>query len=194
MGRKTLPVTTMIMAILLSTAAPLAATAAELDGVQLGNTLAVGHTTLRLNGIGLRTKYFFKIYVAGLYVTQPEHRAAAIIQSRAPKVLVMQFLRDFSRSQMVEAYREAFAKNGSPPTAGQEQDIKRFLAFLPNVHKGERFTFTYEPGAGSTFRVGSFRALTLPGKAFSDRFLQVFIGPHPPTAELKRGLLGTNGS
>jgi len=40
--------------------------AAELAGAALPDTLAVGGKTLKLNGLGLRKKAVFKVYVGGL--------------------------------------------------------------------------------------------------------------------------------
>ena len=183
-----------LMITLLLVLAPAAAPAANLAGVHLSDTLTVGNIPLRLNGIGLRTKYFFKIYVGGLYLIRPSTNPAAIIDANAPKALVMQFVRDIDRSKLVEAYREAFAKNAPALMAAQKPAVDRFLAFLPNVKDGERLVFTYEPGKGSTFLAGSSKTLTIPGKAFADLYLLVFIGPRPPTSRLKMELLGTDRS
>ena len=182
-----------LMMTLLLVLAP-AAPAANLAGVHLSDTLTVGNVPLRLNGIGLRTKYYFKIYVGGLYLIRPSTNPAAIIDANAPKALVMQFVRDIGRSRLVEAYREAFAKNAPALMAAQKPAVDRFLAFLPNMKDGERLVFTYEPGKGSTFLAGSSRTLTIPGKAFADLYLLVFIGPRPPTSRLKMELLGTHPS
>ena len=63
--------------IALALAAGLACTGAgvhaqpvELEGVKLEATSPAGSTTLALNGAGLRTRAFFKVYVAGLYLPQ----------------------------------------------------------------------------------------------------------------------------
>lgn len=177
----------MILALVLG-AAP--AGAAELVGVHMDDTMSVGKNQLRLNGIALRTKYMFKIYVGALYLAQPMTRASEIIKSDTPKALVMQFLRDLKHDTLVEAYREGFANNAPALLAREQPDVDRFLAFLPAVKEGDRLTFTYEPGKGSTFRVGGAKTLTIPGKDFADLYLLVFIGPTPPTPELKKGLLG----
>ena len=44
--------------------------AASLAGVTLPDTVQVGSTTLVLNGMGLRTKFMVKVYVAGLYLME----------------------------------------------------------------------------------------------------------------------------
>ena len=44
--------------------------AAEVGGVNMPNTLKADGTDLVLNGAGTRTKFFIKVYVAGLYLNQ----------------------------------------------------------------------------------------------------------------------------
>src|SRR6266850_2165626 len=66
--------------------------AAELDGVQL-----------ELNGIGLRTRYFFKVYVAGLYLPQKVSSAQTALEGPGPKRIVLVMLRDASAEQFVDS-------------------------------------------------------------------------------------------
>jgi len=176
----------MIAVFALTTAV---AAAADLAGVRLSDTMNVGNTQLMLNGIALRTKYMFKIYVAGLYLARPSTNAAEIVETDAPKALVMQFVHDIKRDTMVEAYREGFANNAAGLLAKHQADVDRFLAFLPAVKEGDRLLFSYNPGKGSTFIFNGSSRLHIPGKAFSDIYLLVFIGSTPPTVEVKKGLL-----
>jgi hypothetical protein len=66
--------------------------AASLAGVTLPDTAQVGGTTLVLNGLGLRTKFVVKVYVAGLYLDKKSADADAIIKADAPKQIVMPLL------------------------------------------------------------------------------------------------------
>ncbi len=179
----------LLMAMALSLSA-MTVRGADLAGVRMDDAMTVGKAHLVLNGIALRTKYMFKIYVGALYLVKPMTQASTVIGSDTPKALVMQFLRDIKQSTMVEAYREAFANNAPALLAKEQADVDRFLAFLPAVKEGERMQFVYEPGKGSTFSIGGSKNLTIPGKAFADLYLLVFIGPTPPTPEVKTGLLG----
>jgi len=61
---------TLAAALVVSAASPLgtAALAGELAGATLPDTLKAGEKTLKLNGLGLRKKAVFKVYVGGLYL------------------------------------------------------------------------------------------------------------------------------
>lgn len=66
----------------------------ELAGVTLPDTTTVNGSSLKLNGMGVRTKTMLKvkIYVAGLYLATPSYDGAAIIVADEPKQVVMHFL------------------------------------------------------------------------------------------------------
>ena len=69
--------------------------AAELDGLQVPDTLRVDGKTLHLNGFGLRTYSVLgiHIYVASLYLEQMSTNPEQIIQSPATKLLTVRFER-----------------------------------------------------------------------------------------------------
>lgn len=162
----------------------------DLEGVSLPDSYQVSDVSLALNGMGVREKLIFKIYVAGLYLPQIMDNADNIIRSDTAKVLVMQFMRDIPRAKLVQAYTEAFAANAPELAARQKTDVDKFFAFLDDVKNGDRLSFVYQPGKGSTFARNNANKLIVAGKEFADLYLQVYIGPQPPTPALKRGLLG----
>ena len=164
--------------------------AAELAGVQMVDSYTVGNEHLALNGMAVRDKFFIKVYVGGLYLPKQANNAEDIIRADTPKALLMQFVRDVKRDKLVEAYREGFSNNAADMAARQKTNVERFLAFIPDVKEGDRIGFAYEPGKGSHFTFNGTEKLTIDGKEFADLFLLAYIGPHPPTADVKRGLLG----
>jgi len=87
------------------------ARAAELAGAKLPDTLAAGAKTLKLNGLGLRKKAMFKVYVGGLYLESPSKDAGSILVTDQAKAIRMQFLRDLTKAQLVEAFQEGFDAN-----------------------------------------------------------------------------------
>src|SRR5262245_66580156 len=83
-----------VAAVLLASAS---ARARDLAGVTLPDTLQAGEKTLKLNGLGLRKKAVFKVYVGALYLEAPSKDADAILTSDQPKAIRMHFLRDLSK-------------------------------------------------------------------------------------------------
>ena len=54
------------------------ASALEVAGVKLEDNVHPGSRDLVLNGAGLRTKLFFKVYVAALYLSEKKTSGAAV--------------------------------------------------------------------------------------------------------------------
>lgn len=164
--------------------------ARELAGVSLPDTIQVGEAKLVLNGMGLRKKAVFKVYVGALYLTQTSNDPAKILATDAPRRMVMRFLRDVGKDRLVEAWKEGFANNALPGQAALGPEIERFLSLWRDVKEGEEVTMTYLPGSGTSLAVAGKEVGKFPGKAFADALLSVWLGPKPPSQELKAGLLG----
>ena len=68
-------------------------------------------------------------------------------------------------------------------------ELCRFLAATPALHKGDTSTILYTKDAASITVNGQVLG-TITDPAFNRVLLATFIGPHPPTERVKRGLLG----
>ena len=169
-------------------ARPLAAR--ELSGVNLPDTLPAGDATLKLNGLGLRKKAIFKVYVGGLYLQAPSKDSAAIVAADAPKAVRMHFLRDLKKTQLTEGFSEGFEANAKEKAASQKASIDKMLALVPDVKEGETMSFVYVPGKGTTLFSGDRALGTFEGKDFADAVFLIWLGPKPPSEDLKKGMLG----
>ena len=163
--------------------------AGELEGVTLPDTLNAGEKTLKLNGLGLRKKAMFKIYVGGLYLESPTKDAGAILMADQGRAIRMHFLRDVTKGQLVDAFREDFQANVKD-RAQQQAAFDRMLAVVPAVKEGNTLTFTYLPGKGTTLSAGGKELGVFEGKGFADAVFALWLGPKPPSEDLKKGLLG----
>jgi hypothetical protein len=164
--------------------------AGTLAGATLPDTIQVGSTTLVLNGLGLRTKYAFKVYVAGLYLAQKSSDPAAILKAEAAKRIVMHFVRDVSKSQITDGFAESFENNTPDAAKTLKPDIDRLFSALDSVKDGDEIVFTYLPATGTSVAIGGKEKLTVAGPAFAEMLFSVWLGPKPPNAALKKGILG----
>jgi hypothetical protein len=103
--RKT-PIHTGVLAMLVLVTLNVPGRAGELAGATLPDTLSAGDETLKLNGMGLRKKAMFKVYVGGLYLESPSKDAGTILATDQAKAIRMYFLRDLTKAQLVEAFQE----------------------------------------------------------------------------------------
>jgi hypothetical protein len=164
--------------------------AASLAGANLPDTATVGGKSLVLNGLGVRTEFMVKVYVAGLYLEQKSTDPDAINKTDAPKRIVMHFLHDASKKQLTDAFSESFHDNSPQAGATSKTEIDKFLGALQPLKVGDEMVFTYLPATGTTVAINATDKVTIPGQAFSQVLLSVWFGPKPPTASLKKGLLG----
>ena len=167
--------------------------AATLDGITFPDTYPAGGQTLVLNGMGIRTLTVFsvKVYAAGLYLAQRSTDARAILASPAPKVILMQFLHSASKSDIAKHYREGEARNcghGECPPE-DEGDFERLIAATPGAAVGDTLTYVLtNRGVRALFNnraIGEYANADL-----GMRLLAGFIGPVPPSEDLKRHMLG----
>jgi hypothetical protein len=167
--------------------------ARECAGVELPEHAEVRGVSLALNGVGLRTATIFgvKIYVAGLYVGRPGNDPRAIVDAAGPTQLVMQFLRGLSAGQLRDAWAQDLNKEGTAEQLAPLQTrLAQLQSWMEDVKSGQRLTFTRVPGEGLTVALDSRVKGTIPGDDFARAFLLIFLGDHPPTLEVKSGLLG----
>ncbi len=182
----------LVAALLL---AALPASALEIAGVKVADTMTVDGTTLVLNGAGLRTKSFLaiKVYVGALYVTQRSADGAAVVALDAPKVIRMTLLRDVDRATMLGAFRDGIESNSPTQATALAPKLAQVEAAFPAEFKqGQVLAVTYAPGKGTTVGVEGDKGVTIEGKDFADALFRIWLGPKPTDGgleDLKAALL-----
>ena len=147
---------------------------------------------LMLNGAGIRTKMFFKIYVAGLYLPSPVTDADRIINSEVPKRISMNFVySEVSKDKMDDGWQDGFADNTSP----QQMDLlkarlERFKAMFGTMVKGDVVWLDFLPAVGTRVTINGEEKGVVPGQDFSSALLRVWLGREPIMDSLKKELLG----
>lgn len=179
---------TLTLALVLAAAGH--AAAAEVAGVRFDERVTVGDRTLVLNGTGLRTKLFIKVYAAALYLPAEQGDAGRILAADQPRRTVLHFLYGVDRKKMCDAWDDALAGNTPRASAGLKQKFATLCTWMDDVENGERMVFTYVPGTGTTVQVAGETKGTLAGKDFADALWAAWIGAKPATMDLRAGLLG----
>ena len=168
----------------------IAVNAASLAGVTLPDSQQVAGKNLVLNGLGLRSKMMVKVYVAGLYLEQKSSDPNAIMKSDAPKKIIMHFVYHPSKGQMADAFNDGFADNSPDAMKTMKSDIDKLNGALEDLKAGDEMVFTYVPGTGTTLAINGKDKVTIAGQPFAQALLSVWLGPKPPTADVKKGMLG----
>lgn len=89
--------------ILLFVSCPISAK--EIAGVAIDEQISQSDgTTLHFNGAGIRSKFVFKVYLAMLYLENPNKDRQAMISDSGSKQLIMHFLyKKVGKDDLVEA-------------------------------------------------------------------------------------------
>jgi hypothetical protein len=140
----------------------------------------------------VRTKVIFKVYVASLYVPQKAASAEAVLAS-APRRVRLDLLRNLSAGQLVDALKEGLVDNNSAPAlAGVQHEVDelvRIMQGMGDVREGSVITLDYADGATVIAQDGVPRG-TIPGDAFNQALLRIWLGDHPVQSDLRRAMLG----
>ena len=164
----------------------------EVGGVEIPEAarLADG-TELVLNGAGLRTKFFFKIYAGALYLRRPLHEAPAVLADPGPKRVLLHFIHEkVERRKLVDAWEDGFRANlDEAAYAALARRLARFNALFPDLHRGETVRLDYLPGQGTQVWINERLAGTIPGADFHRALLAVWLGESPADWGLKEAML-----
>ncbi len=172
------------------------ANAAEIAGIDVPEQLATARgDTLRLNGAGVRSKFFIKVYVGALYLPTPTHSAATILQHDGPAVMQLHIVHsEISEEKLVKAWTEGFEDNLN----GRERSalaarVHKFNSLFRTVRKGETITLDYQPGSGTIVRINNEKRGVIEGADFARGWLKIWLGEDPADEGLKQRLLGGPG-
>lgn len=183
----------LILSVFLMFAMPVSAR--EIAGVSVAEKLdGENGAQLILNGAGIRSKLFFKIYIAGLYLENPATDTEAVLADKGQKRMVMHFLYDeVGKEKLVDAWTDGFAGNLSEEKrTALAPKIRQFNEMFSTVKKGDTIVLDYLPGVGTTVTVAGEQKGVIDGKEFSDALFLIWLGEKPVTSDLKKDLLSHN--
>ena len=171
------------------------ACALEVAEVNLPDKVKVWDTNLQLNGAGTRTKFFFKIYVAGLYLTQKQTIAETVIADGQVHRVALYMKRELSSEKLLSAFNDAIEENNSAAelsTLGpQLQMMRQIFSAVKEVKTGDVITLDYLPAAGTRISINAVAQQgIIPGPSFNRALLKIWLGDKPVQDDLKKDMLG----
>lgn len=169
--------------------------AKDVAGVSLPETVTLNaKPPLVLNGAGIRSRFFIKVYVGALYLPARTHDAEAILRSAGPVAMHMYILHsEISKEKLVDAWNDRFDANLSTAEhASLRTRIERFDGLFRTVHKGDVIRLDYLPGTGTTVSIDDEKRGVIEGEDFMHAWLRIWLGKQPADSDLKQGLLGTD--
>ena len=168
--------------------------AAEVAGVKLDDKIRVGGSELVLNGAGVRSKLFIKVYVGALYVGQKSTAPAAIYDSTAPRRMALRMLRDVDAESLHSALDDGLKANHTPEElAGIKAASDQLASIMKGIGKareGDTIAIDFlAEGVAVSLNGESRGKVATP--ALAKALLKVWLGEKPADAALKKSLLGS---
>ena len=184
----------LLLAICTALVAGTARADAACGGVKVPDRVQLGDKQLVRNGVGVRRATVFNVhvYVGALYLEQRTTETKVALEPRRSKLLELHFVRDVSRTEMLEAMQEGVDKNAGPQLAAAKQHMQSFERYLPDLHKGTLLRLAYTPGRGLEVRANGKLLGTEQNDDFANLVFRIWLGEHPPDNKLKAQLLGAS--
>lgn len=167
----------------------------EREGVKLEPTAQVGGATLQLNGVGVRTRMIFKVYVGALYVPQKSNSAAALLAQKGPRRISLSMLRnvdaDSFTGPLVDGLRNNHSEAQFAAFKPQIDALSATMKAVEEARKGDTIHIEYVPESGTRLtHNGQQKGAWIPGEDFYTAMMRIWLGDKPADSDLKKGMLG----
>jgi len=184
----------MLGAFLLACAATQGALAAEVAGVKYADSMKVASKELQLNGAGVRTKFFVKVYTLGLYLEEKQSTIEDIMKAEGPRRIRITPLRDITSEDFGNAFMSGLNNNldnkDKSKIVGQISKFGEMFASLDALKKGDVLDLDWIPGSGTQVFINGKRVGDVtPDLMFYNSILKIWLGEKPADSSLKPKLL-----
>jgi hypothetical protein len=195
LGHGLLGIALIALAALVFMPAAHAAAPITLEDQTFAGSAKVGDTALQLNGVGLRSAFIYKVYLAGLYLPKKAASGADVFAQAGPKRLQVRMLMNGPSDEFAKAFTGGIRKRTpADQVAAMEERIATFdrtLRSVGDVKKGDVVNLDYAPAVGLTMTInGKAFGAPVQGADLYAALLNIFVGDRPVDAKMKSGMLG----
>ncbi|MGB5473831.1 MAG: chalcone isomerase family protein [Gammaproteobacteria bacterium] len=170
------------------------AVAKNIGDVAIPDTLALPNSehALSLNGAGIRKKFFMDIYIGALYLPAVTTDSKAILADSGAASVLMHFVyKEVSKDKIVDGWNDGLRENlSSTEFQALSGKLEKFNALFKAVRNGDTIRIDYNPAIGTEVRINDEWRGSVEGNDFFRALLKIWIGEHPVSSSLKKGMLG----
>lgn len=166
------------------------ALALSVAGVNVPPTVTLSGQSLHLNGAGVRSKFFVKVYVGALYASRKLTSATEVLRDPGNKLIRMSFVHSrVAKEKILDAFREGFANN-TPQLTGKPE-AQEFLALFNNDFvSGDRVDLALASDGAVTVSHNGRILGTIRSALLVRGILGIYFGDEPADKDLQAGMLG----
>lgn len=168
------------------------ASALTIEGVDLPETMSTDGTELKLNGAGVRSKWFMDLYVGGLYVPEASENADRIIAADEHQAITLHIISGMITSdRMTSATMEGFEASTDGNMAAIQDEIDEFMkVFEEEIKEGDVFELVYQPDSGVHVYKNDEERGIIVGMEFKKALFGIWLSDEPAQKDLKQDMLG----
>ncbi len=166
--------------------------ATEIAGVKIPDTIQIDNETLLLNGVGIRTKFFFDIYIGSLYVKNKDSNSERIINSPQSKRINLNFLyKEVDKEKLTNGWITGFKNNNSAEVfTTLKKRLDKFNSYFITMHRGDNIQLDFLSSNNTRITINNKLKGEISGTDFQKALLRVWLGDDPADYNLKEALLG----
>ncbi len=175
-----------------------AQTPITLENQTFAGDAKVAGTPLHLNGVGLRSAFIYKVYLAGLYLPAKASTGPEVFAQAGAKRLQVRMLMDGPSDEFAKAFTGGITKRTPADQVAAMQDridaFDQTLRSVGNVKKGDVVNLDFAPAVGLTMSLnGKTVGTPVPGADLYAALLNIFVGERAIDPRMKAGMLGAAG-
>lgn len=160
--------------------------------VELPETVSIAGETLKLNGYGLRKKFFLKVYLGSLYTGAKATSTAQVLAQPGTKLIRMNFIyHKVDRNKITGAFAEGFEKNS--PQLKNDPALLQFLnLFTADFVAGDQVDLILSADGMLSATHNNHTLGSVTSNQLINAVLLIYLGDQPADDDLKQGMLGKN--
>jgi len=165
----------------------------QVAGAEFPETFAVDETSLNLNGVGVREKFWIDLYAAGLYTSKRINDSETVINIDAPILIKIHIVSGLiSSDKMSSAVEDGFEKSTQGNTSAYRAKIDKFKSFFSaEITKNDVFDITYAPSQGTVVFKNDKKQGTIKGLDFKKALFGIWFSEKPADKDLKEDMLNS---
>lgn len=168
--------------------------AREVAGIDIAENISFSEqsTKLKLNGVGIRTKFIFDIYIGSLYLGEKSNKPEEIYTMHGEKRISMHFLYDeIEKAKLVTGWNTGFENNlSSNDLTKFKQQIDQFNNLFVMAKKNDVINLNFTPTTGTHVVINGNILGLVEGDDFFIALLKIWLGAKPADSDLKQAMLG----
>jgi hypothetical protein len=146
--------------------------------------------TLKLTGVGLRTKLFLNVYAVGSYLQDGAavKTADELARADAARMLYLVMERTVGSADFIDAFQTAVGKTYPADKFAAEFAQLSAAVGDKSAQKGDHVSLLYVPATGLRVQIVGKVDVTIKNPAFAQALWEVYLGSKPIDDDLKKGL------